>query len=280
MAEQPSFSRVARMRQVSHTTVARAIDDLEVRLGTRLFRRTTRMLALTADGELLAEHAAEVVERIDLLDGALAVPGAVRGLVRVGVTHALGRHYARLLWRLQADHPDLSLDWLAEDWSEFGDDRGLDLWIVVNPPPGGAGLVRLGTLPRVAVAAQAYLAAHGTPLDVADLSQHQCLAHGYAARPAAWSFGGKAVATRGFLRTNSSEAAREAALGGTGIAVLPVLLVAEDLAAGRLQEVLAGQRPDGLEIALAHGFDHIRMPARVRVVRDFMVRCFPGAAVA
>lgn len=276
LADQPSFSRVARMRNVSHTTIARAIDDLEVRLGTRLFRRTTRSLTLTADGESLLDHAGDVVDRIDQMEAALAGRAAVRGLVRVGVTHALGIHYAGRLGALNAAHPELVLDWLSADWNEVGNDPGLDLWIVVDPPHGRSDLVSLGLLPRMAVAAPAYLDAHGRPQAPSQLVGHQCLAHGYAARPAPWSFAGKPVVANGFLRANSSEAARRAAVGGAGIAVLPAILVADDIAAGRLEQVLAAQGPDPLSIGLAHGFGGIRMPARVRAVMNFMIGEFPG----
>jgi DNA-binding transcriptional LysR family regulator len=275
LSEEGSFSALARRQNLSHTTIARAIDDLEAHFGVRLFHRSTRRLGLTGDGERLIDHAAAILDQVGQAEADLAGAVAARGLVRIGVTTALGLHYAQALEALRARHPDLSVELLFADWRDVADDRGLDLWLTVGATDA-PGAVVLGELPRILVAAPAYLAAHGTPACADDLGAHQCLTYGYAARPEAWPIDGRAMQVRGFLRANTSEAVLRATRGGLGISLLPRIQLEEDLARGQLVQVLESARIAPLAIMAAHGFRGMRMPMRARVAMDFLVERFPG----
>src|SRR5437763_15304592 len=57
VAEERSFAAAARTMGVSVATVSRAVTRLEERLGGRLFNRTSRRLALSDYGHMLAERA-------------------------------------------------------------------------------------------------------------------------------------------------------------------------------------------------------------------------------
>src|SRR6266536_2301420 len=60
VAEERSFAAAARTMGVSVATVSRAVTRLEERLGGRLFNRTSRRLALTDYGHMLAERATKI----------------------------------------------------------------------------------------------------------------------------------------------------------------------------------------------------------------------------
>ena len=115
--------------------------------------------------------------------------------------------------------------------------------------------IRAGTLPDssliaralppihlVVCAAPAYLTAHGTPQEPADLASHNCMDFANAAEPLHWRFigngGESTVNVSGNLRINSGQALRAAALEGIGIVMQPDILVADDVAAGRLVRLL------------------------------------------
>lgn len=274
LSEEGSFSALARRQNLSHTTIARAIDDLEAHFGVRLFQRSTRRITLTGDGERLIEHAAAILDQVAQAEADLAGAVAARGLVRIGVTTALGLHYARRLERLRAGHPDLAVELLFADWRDVADDGGLDLWLTVGAAEA-PGAVLLGELPRILVAAPAYLEAHGEPTAADDLAAHQCLTYGYAARPEPWPIDGREMRVAGFLRANTSEAVLRATLGGLGIALLPRIQVEEDLARGQVVQVLPEAKIAPLSIMAAHGFRGMRMPMRARVAMDFLVAEFP-----
>jgi DNA-binding transcriptional LysR family regulator len=92
-------------------------------------------------------------------------------------------------------------------------------------------------------AAPAYLARKGTPAVPADLIHHDCVRYSLLKPADEWRFraDGKsfAVPVEARFEAASGSVLREAALAGIGVAVLPSFMVAHDLAAGRLQQVLA-----------------------------------------
>ncbi|MFT3964947.1 MAG: LysR family transcriptional regulator [Sphingobium sp.] len=274
LSEEGNFSALARRQHISHTTVARAIDDLEAHFGVRLFQRSTRALRLTRDGERLVDHAAIILGQLDQAEAELAGSDAARGLVRIGVTTALGLHYAERLALLHARHPGLSAEMLVADWRAVADDSGLDLWLSVGEARG-EGTTALGLLPRILVAAPAYVAAQGAPLTVEDLPAHRCLSYGYEAHPSPWPVDGREWRVGGFLRANSSEAVRRAMRGGLGIALLPRIQVEEDLARGLAVQILPDAAIPPVAVTVSHGFRGMRLPVRVRAVTDFLVEHFP-----
>ena len=267
-----SFSTVARQQRLSHTTVARAIDELEDRFGVVLFHRSTRRLTLTHDGERLAGHAARILEDVEHAEADLAGLVAARGLVRLGVTTALGLHYARHLVRLREAHPALVIELMVADWRDVESSEALDLWLRVDEQ---AGARRLGEVPRLLVAAPTYLDGRGSPGSTADLSHHDCLTYGYAAQPAGWTIDGGTVRPRTWLRSNSSEAIHRAAVGGLGIALLPRLQVEDDLMTGRLVPLLKDADIPAIPIFVGTAAPAERLPIRVKVVLDFLADYFP-----
>lgn len=277
LSEEGSFSALGRRQNLSHTTVSRAIGDLEAHFGIRLFQRTTRRQALTRDGERLLEHAVAILDQMGLAEADLAGTVAARGLVRVGVTTALGLHYAQRLETLRGRHPDLMVEFLVADWREAAAGGGLDLWLQVDDADA-QGSTALGPLPRMLVAGPDYAARRGLPQTVADLAAHDCLTYGYGARSEPWPIDGQTLRVTGFLRANSSEAVLRAVLGGLGIGLLPCIQVAEDLARGLVVPVLPSATIPPLSIFVATGFRGMRTPMRARVVMDFLVENFPAAA--
>jgi DNA-binding transcriptional LysR family regulator len=98
---------------------------------------------------------------------------------------------------------------------------------------------------RILVASPAYLNTRPPPQEPGHLEDHQCLL--FALQPTgAWYYlptdypvgDPVEVAVKGHLRANDSEALREAALAGLGIALLPTWLVGADVREKRLVSVL------------------------------------------
>lgn len=104
----------------------------------------------------------------------------------------------------------------------------------------------------VLVASPAYLARRGQPADPQALVGHDCLGYRRAGGALSWRFepvGGGApvsVPVRGCFAANNSEALREAAVGGLGLAVLSDFTARQALLDGLLVPVLPDWRPVGL----------------------------------
>ena len=91
------------------------------------------------------------------------------------------------------------------------------------------------------VAAPDYLARHGTPQTVADLSRHTLIGFSEPKTLNNWPFadtGHTPYAAVPQLSANSGETIRRLCLEGNGIACLSDFVVAADIAAGHLHELL------------------------------------------
>jgi DNA-binding transcriptional LysR family regulator len=277
LCEKPNFSRVAAEMHASHTTIARRLDQVEGHFGATLFHRTTRRLIATPEADRLLVHARQI---LDALEGAeqdfTPVRNQPSGLVRIGLTTALGLHYVERLGELAARYPALQLDCAMTDWQRDVVEDRLDLALRVGPVSDDSLVVHaLGRLPRRLVAHPAYLESHGAPKSAEDLAAHRCIAYAYGDVPARWTIDGRERVVTGIFRSDSSEAVHRAVLNGLGIALLPSVRVERDIAAGRLAPVLPDSVIAPLDIWAVHP-SHKRLTSRARVVLDFLKTHFPA----
>jgi len=277
VAELRSFSAASAELGLSKPTVSKAVGRLEARLGTRLFNRTSRRLALTDAGRMLLERASRMLSEAEAAESEARAQSAVpRGRVRLAVPMSFGlQEVAPALPDFFARYPDISVDLHLSDATVDLIGEGFDLALRIAALADSSLLARrLCAVPRVVVAAPSYLTAHGTPKHPRDLTAHACL--GYAYLPAAdvWRFKNRAgeeiaVRTSGPMRANNADALMPALLAGYGLAVQPTFLVRDALAQGRLAAVLTEWSPP--EIAL-----HLVMPpggprpARVEALAEFL----------
>lgn len=239
-----SLTRAAAELQLPRATVSRRLTRLEEKLGVRLLRRTTRSIALTDAGARFVSHARSALEAVSLAENAIRLEpgGAPKGPVRVSVPHGLGREFHHFIADFAARHPDVQVQVLVTsdlvDLVKDNFDVALRASSVDTP---GVVTRRVAHDLRVAVASPAWLKANGTPRTRADLRRHRCLVNFTADRlPAsAWpTLDGGRVHVNGAFVSNDLSLLRAAALEGLGIALMPVVLVRDDLEAGRLVRVL------------------------------------------
>ena len=109
-----SFVGAAQDVGLSPSAVSKLITRLELRLGVRLINRTTRRLALTAEGQTLLERAREILGAIDAAESEIASARTTpRGHLRVLAPPVLAiDHLGPALPRFLARHPGVTLDFL------------------------------------------------------------------------------------------------------------------------------------------------------------------------
>lgn len=126
----------------------------------------------------------------------------------------------------------------------------------------------------IVCASPGYLAEHGAPATPADLDGHDTLVHISGERPRPWCLqwdgGIHLYEGPGRMSFDNSEAVRESAVAGFGLAHLADYIVADDLRAGRLMEVLRGYRPPPDPIRLVYPSKRHLTP-RTRAFIDFLV---------
>jgi DNA-binding transcriptional LysR family regulator len=107
---------------VSASSVGKAVGRLEARLGVKLLQRTTRSIALTAEGELLYTRSARILDDMREAEDAInQTRAAPRGRLKVSVPAVIGRRVIiPALPRFLDEYPEVELDvWL--------DDRKVDI---------------------------------------------------------------------------------------------------------------------------------------------------------
>jgi DNA-binding transcriptional LysR family regulator len=159
-------------------------------------------------------------------------------------------------------------------------EEGVDVAVRIGSLPDSALLARrLGTSRSSLLASPVYLARHPPPRAPADLASHTAvdLQLGGDTGRRTWRMaraGDEAaeVEVEPRLLVNDPGVIRLAVLGGAGVGWLPIFLCADDLAAGRLVEVLPGWRRPGPDIHAVFPGQRGGAPSpAVRVFVDFLV---------
>ncbi|MDC7787767.1 LysR substrate-binding domain-containing protein [Rhodoplanes sp. TEM] len=277
VADAAGFAAAARRLGMSAPAVTRAIADLEQAVGTRLLRRTTRVVRLTEAGHrFLADCRrilAETDEAMALAAGSQAEP---RGRVVVTAPAMFGRrHVAPVMLAVAERYPRLALQTVFVDRVVDLVDEGVDVAVrIAHLGDSALTAARVGAVRRVVCAAPAYLDRHGVPAAPRDLAAHEAIAFSHAAADALWAFpaGGRTMTVRPRTRmvVNSAEMAVAAAAAGLGLARVLSYQAVHEVRAGRLRIVLAAHEPPPVPVHVVHA-DGRRAAARVRAVVDLAV---------
>jgi len=279
-----SFSGAARQIGVSPAAVAKLVAQLEVRLGMRLFERTTHHLAVTEEGrDLLSRIDAPLREVDEALASGRAAKEA-RGAVKVSVPATFARMtIIPSLAAFQDKFPDIQLDLRLENRRVDLVAEGYDCAIGASLAPDSTLVARpLATLCPVLCAAPAYLAAHGEPRTVADLERHRCIVmrSDTTGRLRPWEFSGRGR-LRSFeptaaLQLTDPESIAAAAVAGCGIALVGVHHVAQAIVDGRLVRVLKDLHGARFQIVIYYAKRRL-LPRRTRAFVDHVLATVPGS---
>ena len=281
VVEAGSFVAAADALGLSKAAVSRHVGDLEKRLGARLLHRTTRRLSLTDDGQRFYARAKEMLAAVDEAESEISSrSGEPSGLLRIGAPLTFGVLHLAPLWpRFLAAHPKVSLEVALSDRIADLVEEGFDLAVrITNLPDSQLVSRRLATTRMVACASPGYLAAHGAPAHPHDLARHAVVGYTYWAAKDEWTFSADdgstaSVRTRPRLVANNGDTCRAAALAGHGIVLQPDFIVAGDLRAGALVEVLPGWRALSLGIHAVYP-SRKYLPIRTRRMLDFLAEAF------
>jgi DNA-binding transcriptional LysR family regulator len=280
VVETGSFSAVATESATTQPTISRHVAALEQHLDTLLLLRSTRALTPTDDGLLFYQQARAVLAAVDSAESTV---GRRRtepsGRLRLACPVVFGRmHLVARASRFLERYPKLDIDLCMRE--EFADlvEEGIDLAIRIGEIDEPGLVARLiGTTRRITVASSEYFAANGVPTHPSQLSEHQCVLFTRISGGEFWNFigpeGAVSVPVSGRLRSNSSEAVREATLGGLGIAVLPTWHFPGGVVPAGLQQILADYEPLPLPIHAVYS-SRRHLSLKVRAMIDFLAEEF------
>lgn len=285
IVEAGSLSAAARQLNTTQATVSRRLQSLEAMLGVKLVLRTTHAMKLTDDGERGYQHAKHIIDAwLALEDGLNVTEDEPVGMLRVRAPHAFGQQQLLTpLLSFLARYPNLSVEWMLNDKTvDFLSDN-IDCAIRVGAEVDPATVsVLLAEVPRSVVATPALLAqfdAITLPEQLSSLPwiaintfyQHNVsLTHQYRREPVTFP-----IAPR--LSTDSIYVARNAALAGLGVAVVSSWTVTEDIAQGRLVELVPEWQATPLPVHLVYPWARY-YPGRLRKFLELMKKVMPELA--
>ena len=248
VVESGNFASAAAILHVTRSAVGKTIARLEARLGVALFQRTTRRQLLTEEGEQFSLQCREALERIREAEETLQRgKDEVQGRLRVSLPVLFGqRCVAPLLFRLSQRYPLLKLELHYSDRQVNLLEEGFDLAVRIGSlaDTGSLRARALGEHGMVLCAAAEYLRQQPAPQTIAGLNEHRTLGYLHNGQLQKWQLydpqqGEVRFSPQTWLIQDDFAAIAAAVQQGMGIAWLPDWLVAQALADGTLQQVLA-----------------------------------------
>ncbi|BBP83169.1 LysR family transcriptional regulator [Pseudomonas tohonis] len=289
VVEAGSFTRAADTLHMSKTSVTQLVQQLEARLRVKLLNRTTRRVALTADGAAYYERVVRLLADLDDAETSLSSASASpRGRLRVDVPSPLASMIlVPALPEFHARHPDIQIDMGVSD--RIVDVIGENVDCVVR---GGElsdqSLVarRVGDLRLGVYAAPEYLQRLGTPTHPRELedSPHRIVGFLWARTgkpvPYAMRKGDEEIRVNGryVLAVDDGNAYLAAGLAGLGVLWLPEYMARPSRASGALVPLMEDWTLDPMPIYLAFPPNrHISAKLRVFIdwVAELMARHAP-----
>ncbi|MEI6002654.1 LysR family transcriptional regulator [Paraburkholderia bengalensis] len=272
-ADTRSFVAAGRTLGISASAVGKSIVRLEERVGTRLFHRSTRSIALTADGTRFLERARRILAEIDEAEAEFSrIAVEPRGRLRVSLP-LVGEPFLSTIAGFRRAYPDVELDLEFSDRRVDVIEEGFDAVVRSGDPRDSRlGSRLLGAFRMLLVASPEYLESRGVPLHASELVTHSCIQFRYpnTGKLQTWPLDvGAEFELPQSVVCNNLEARIRFAVEGVGIAFLPDYAIEEWLADGRLMAVLAG-------FVETHGHFRIMWPSakyvtpKLRTFIDFM----------
>jgi DNA-binding transcriptional LysR family regulator len=266
-----TLTAAARELNLPTSTVSRALTRLEKQLDVLLVQRSPRGLVLTDSGKEYLQICRRALRTLkdgsELLESHRERPS---GLIKIACPITMARSIlAPLLKEFLGRYPDLrvEIEPYASGWDQEPRED-VDVFFKVRAPRDSGRRVRpySGTK-RGLFASPDYLAARGNPVSPDDLAAHTCIGSG------TWNLirGGKLATPNVLFRVVASDPIvhQDLALGGLGIAILPLYVAKHPDMANRLIHILPLWNPEPITLCVLFS-GPVRLNPKVQVLLDFL----------
>ncbi|EOI5730340.1 LysR family transcriptional regulator [Cronobacter malonaticus] len=270
VAETGSFTAAAQKAGLPKSSVSQRISQLEAHVGLRLLNRTTRKLSLTFAGEHYLVHCREMLDASERADLAIQrLRDNPSGRLRITSPAGIG---ATLLARMNAEflakYPEITLEVFISDDVRDLVMEGFDVALRTGKPQDSSLIGRkIGHCPRYLLASPAYLAQYPALTHPSQLVDHRVIVHRAWSE---WLLQRDRELYRCHLnqmhQTDNLLYARESALAGAGITLLPAFLLDETLTQGALVNVLPEWTVTGNDLYLVYPGRKLNAPALVSYI--------------
>ena len=271
-----SISAAAEQVGQTPSAVSRTLSRLEAKLETTLINRTTRRMDLTEEGKYFFDQAKLILDQMDQLEERLTSRQQTpSGRLRINAAAPFMLHaivpYIDEFRRL---YPEIQLELNSNDLIIDLLEQSTDIAIRIGTLADSTLHARsLGCSPLHIVASPAYLAQHGAPAAVADLSTHTLLGFTHNEGLNQWPLRhvhGDRWPIQASIGASSGETIRHLALEGQGIACLSHFMTIEDIRAGRLQVLLEDFNSGYRQPINAVYYRNSQLALRIQCFLDFI----------
>jgi DNA-binding transcriptional LysR family regulator len=271
-----SLTRASERLRVPKSTISRKLSMLEQQLGSQLLKRGHRRVTLTDIGRVLYNHSQKIVSEIeDAGFQASQMQSELSGVLRVSMPIDFGVSWlGRLIAEFAIAHPNIQMNVeINNRWVDVSQEP-YDVAIHLGPPRNSHLPVKVFTsLSRGIYASPAYLKRSGAIRSVGDLPSHDCIVTEHQREEGVWRFlakgSSKIVDIEPRIMVNNIGVAREIAIGGLGLGILPNVMCKNDVSANRLVRLLPEWRSPPLQAAAFYS-GRRRMPRKTRALIDFL----------
>ena len=268
------------------SAVTSTLQKLEAYLEVKLLNRTTRSIALTADGAAYYERCRQILAEIEETEAALRNDGQKpRGKLRLDMPGSIGSDLVIPRLRDFTDlYPEIELAIGLSDRRVDLIQEGIDC-VIRTGELQDSSLVsrRIGEYRWLTCAAPAYLERYGEPKDLTVLDRHRSVGYfsSRTGRVEPWGFDvdGEAhmIHVQNSISVNETSGYLALGLQGFGLIRLADYIVEPHLKSGRLREVLQEARPAPVPISILYPpTRHLAAPVRAFV--DWASRLFAERA--
>lgn len=278
VAELGSFTKAAESLGLPKASISQAVQQLESKLQTQLFHRTTRKVQLTPDGQLFYEKSKNVLSEIEELETLfISDDRQVSGLIRVNMSHPMARHLViPALPAFLQRYPNLTIDISSEDRKVDLISEGYDCVVRTGEAEEtGMFMRKIGEMQQTNFVSPSYITAYGEPETLADLEHHYLIHYQTSSHKRFDAFeyraGDQVHACKMNSRicVNNTDAYRAACAAGLGIMQAPRFGAHELLRSGDLVEVLHDYTAPPMPVSIL--FPHRRnLSKRVRIFMDWL----------
>ncbi|NTS78194.1 LysR family transcriptional regulator [Catenovulum sp. SM1970] len=282
VSELGSFSKAAKVMDMAPSSIARTIDNLEQTLKATLFKRSTRQLQLTQQGEIFLKGAMQLVNDADALVASMN-PSVQQpsGQLSISVFESFGRmHICPLIPEFLKRYPDINIKLDLNNQLTDLYESNIDLAIRIGTPNDSSLKARrLMSNHTIICASPDYLAKHPPLNEPSQLAEHNCLLLSNDRQRTYWHFlkdqHKTKVLVAGNFQSKGGTPLLSGALAGVGIVQLANWFVADAIEKGQLVPCLTHWQAslndtDSGEIYAV--YPNTRFPnPNVRLFIDFMV---------
>ena len=276
VAEQSSFAAAARSLKMTPASVTRIVAKLEEDLGQQLLVRTTRQVALTSAGAIVAARLGPVVEDFDQVTE--EITRAVwpdRGRLSINAPMSLGlRLMPSLIDKFRLAYPNISLNVTLTDRLVDIVEENCDLAIRISGPPNDKSTIwrKICEVPRQTIAAPGLFERARCPTTPDELDPATCMSYSSSGQAEVWRFekaGLKRTVSAGSsIVSNNGDFLYAMARAANGIAILPDFIVKDGIASGAVETILEDWSVPALWLTLFYPPYEV-LPPLVATFTDF-----------